>query len=160
MKKKYIGKVLIIIIILILSLYIGNITLSNKIYKQRIYNQENYVINKSKFINFSIDDTINIFKDITENNYSSIFDNETLRIFKYLHNKYGTTFTLYCFYEKDDFNLSKAKTNYKSEFEANSKWLKFGFHSLNSNSNYQENPDNFWDDFDRTYKALENIVGS
>lgn len=43
----------------------------------------------------SIDDSIEVLKDITENNYDSIFENEELARFKRLHDEYGLVLSLY-----------------------------------------------------------------
>lgn len=91
-----------------------------------------YVLSK-KSIHFSIDDTINVFYDLTENveKYDSIFDNELLSSLNKLHKKYGLAVTLYCFNENDVFSLADMTAKFKEQFSANSDWLKFGFHAQN-----------------------------
>ena len=42
-----------------------------------------------------------------------------------------------CIFENSDtFDISQCTDKYKKEFEENSNWLKFGFHALNTNSDY------------------------
>ena len=50
---------------------------------------------------------------------------------KSLHEKTDGVITLYVFYEDGDFNLSNMSNKYYEEFNENSNWLRFGFHSLN-----------------------------
>lgn len=123
------------------------------------YKKEINYISKIKYVNFSIDDTIDIFYNLTmnENVYKSIFEEPTLNYLKYLHNKYGAKFTLYVFYEKDDFNLEKCPSKYLNEFEQNNNWLRFGFHGKNDYSDYSI--DDIEDDYYMVNDALTKIVG-
>lgn len=112
-------------------------------------------------IHFSIDDTINIFKNLTLGEYSSCFEEPTLLFFKRLNEKYGLKVSLYCFFEEDSgFNLSEVTDKFKEEFRANSKWLRFGFHALNRKSDYSsENTGKFIYDAELVYHNLERITG-
>ena len=59
-------------------------------------------------IHFSVDDTIDVFKNLTFKKYISCFCEPTLAFFKKLNEKYGFKVSLYCFFEDDfGFNLSK-----------------------------------------------------
>lgn len=50
-------------------------------------------------IHCSVDDTLWIFKDLTEHKeYVSIFENPILNKIKELHLKFGAVFTCYCFF--------------------------------------------------------------
>ena len=53
----------------------------------------------NKIIHFSIDNCIEMFRDITINNYNSIFENKHFNLFKELHNKYNACISLYTFIE-------------------------------------------------------------
>ncbi|MFS1028758.1 hypothetical protein ACFC89_08755, partial [Enterococcus casseliflavus] len=100
---------------------------------------------------FSLDDTISILKDLTENssNYTSIFNNEKLGFLKSMHDDYGSVFTLLLFNEDSDgWDISSTTNKYRLEFAANSHWLKFGFHSQKSDVNYAESTG---DDFVSAY---------
>lgn len=98
----------------------------------------NYITETDKFAHISLDDTINIFEDIYEKDYQSIFENSTLKLLQKLHSEYGVVFSLYLFYENEDFNLSMFSDKYAVEFQNNSDWLKFGFHGKNEKTSYKE----------------------
>ncbi len=78
---------------------------------------------------FTVDDNILFLKDITENNYSSIFENKYLALFRELHCVYGLKVQFNLFYQTEGFDLSMVTDRYKSEWKANSPWLKMSFHS-------------------------------
>lgn len=89
---------------------------------------------------FSVDDNILFLKDLAENKYSSIFSNPYLRVFKDVHEDFGTKFRFNLFYSENEiggFNLSQMPDRYKDEFLANSGWLRFSFHS---NKEFPEYP--------------------
>lgn len=117
-----------------------------------------------RYINISFDDTILLFKDLRDSReiYDSIFDNNTLKYLKYLHEVYGASFTFYCVYQTDDgkFDLSQVPSKYLNEFNCNSEWLKFGFHSLNGNTNYaNSSEDTIINDYSRVINELIRITG-
>lgn len=117
---------------------------------------------KHKTIHVSIDDVILVFEDLTknENEYNSIFDNYTLRYLKKLHDEYNICFSMYCWYEKDGFNLSNATRKFKSEFEDNSDWLKFNYHSYDANQNLSNvDYELFVEQYDAFRDAIQLIVG-
>jgi hypothetical protein len=82
---------------------------------------------------FTVDDFILAFRDLHEhrNEYKSIFENAYLGVFKKAHDLYGSKVHINAFYETYDgsFNLSMMTDKYREEFEANSDWLSFSFHS-------------------------------
>lgn len=98
-----------------------------------------------KIMHISFDDTNNAFADLTTNanTYTSLFDSPFFAVLKEMHDTYGAVFSCYCFYSvyTDDtrgtlvFTLANCTTKFKDEFEANSDWLRFGFHSID---NYKE----------------------
>ena len=87
-------------------------------------------------LHISIDDTIQVFKELTERAPLSIFDLPFFRYFKRLHDKYGLVLSCYCFFQRGDFTLATCTRNYRTEFEANSDWLRFGFHGFTGNEDY------------------------
>lgn len=87
-------------------------------------------------LHISIDDTIRIFKELTERKPLSIFDLSFFHYFKRLHDKYGLVLSCYCFFQHGDFTLAECTRNYKAEFEANANWLRFGFHGFNGSEDY------------------------
>lgn len=80
-----------------------------------------------------VDDVIwsleNIYKHQDE--YSSIFEDPFLSLFRELHDTYGTHVHMHVYYETVDkaFNLSMFPDKYKDEFRQNAHWLRFSFHS-------------------------------
>ena len=80
-----------------------------------------------------VDDVIWCFENIYrhKDTYTSIFDDPFLRLFRDLHEQYGTYVHMHVYYENDDgsFNLSMFPDKYKPEFQANGHWLKFTFHA-------------------------------
>lgn len=99
----------------------------------------NYDVNyrKEGITHISLDDQINVLKDLTENQntYTSIFDNELFSRLKNLHLKYGCVFTLNLFEcnanegETPTFTIDDMTDKYRNEFISNSSWLKFSYHS-------------------------------
>lgn len=129
---------------------------------KRIKNlEEKLEYNQKGFFHLSIDDTIELFKDINEKQdvYISIFDNEILNKFKKLHEQYGLKVTFYCYYESDEFNLSQMTQKYKNEFEENSNWMKFGFHNYNENTYKNATYQKVLREYEQTIEQLINIVG-
>lgn len=112
---------------------------------------------------FFIDDTIWVLRDITRNRPATLFDNPFLGMLKSCHDKYGMKVQLNIFYRTDtyygydEFTLADVTDAYKSEWEANSDWLKLAFHAL------QEFPDYphlnaTYDDTLRIFKNIKNEV--
>lgn len=87
--------------------------------------------NDQKIFHLSLDDTINIFKNITDNEniYLSVFENPMLGWLKSLHQETGVKVSRYVFFSDGTFSLSQCTTKFKNEFEDNCDWLRFGFHS-------------------------------
>ncbi|MDD6796036.1 MAG: hypothetical protein PUE01_11610 [Clostridiaceae bacterium] len=116
-------------------------------------------------MHISLDDFILAFQDLTNNedNYLSIFDNETFNYLKNLHDKYSVVVSCYCYYETDDkkFDLSQCTDKFSNEFKENSSWLKFGFHDYQGNKNYENaNQEETKNDYDIVINELLRITGS
>lgn len=124
----------------------------------------NIVGNKiNKSMHLSIDDTIEIFEDLTnnENNYNSIFENYTLGYLKELHDEYDLKVSMYCYFENDNFELSDCTTKFRKEFEDQSDWLKFNYHSFNATQNLNDiDIDTFVSQYDLFRNSLIKIVGN
>ena len=90
----------------------------------------------SKYIHYSIDDTIQSFKQLTELKPASIFEIRMFAFLKELHSKYGIVVSCYCFYKYGDFSLKDCTHSYRKEFEQNSSWLRFGFHGYSGEEDY------------------------
>ncbi|MBR4653949.1 MAG: hypothetical protein IKO72_11380 [Kiritimatiellae bacterium] len=99
---------------------------------------------KGRFCSYFCDDAIWTLRDITRQRPRSVFDHPFCAVLKECHEKYGLKMQINLFYRTDffygmdEFTLADVTDAYKGEFEANSDWLRFGFHSL------QEFPDYPW----------------
>ena len=113
----------------------------------------------NKIINFSIDDCIKIFRDITINNYNSLFESDYFSFFKELHDKYDAKISLYSFVEYKGFNIKNTTDKFKKEFVNNSDWLKIGFHGFNENSRYNDK-ENIKKDYKLFIKYVKRFAGS
>lgn len=91
-------------------------------------------------IHFSVDDTLMVFRYLTENQdkIDSIFETPAFGVAKILHDYLGINVNFYCMYTDGNFTLSDMPIKWKSEFEKNSTWLKFGFYCLNGHSDYSD----------------------
>ena len=113
-------------------------------------------------IHFSLDDTIEVFENLTKRGYTSCFEEPTLAFFKKLHEQYGLKVTMYCFFESDSgFCLADATSEFKDEFRENNDWLRFAFHAYNGKSMYNEYAvDEFITETEKVYENLCRIVSS
>lgn len=105
---------------------------------------------------------IQIFRDITihEDKYASIFENDTLRFLKELHDRFGTVTSCYVFFRSGDFDLSQCTDKFRDEFMKNSSWLKFGFHAFEPDTIYGTESKRFMrDDYDSVISELIRITG-
>ena len=84
---------------------------------------------------FFVDDVIWCLRDVARERPESIFDQSYFKVLKKCHDEWGLTVQLNIFYRTDffygtdEFTLKEMPDCYKAEFEANSDWLKFGFHA-------------------------------
>ncbi len=81
-----------------------------------------------------VDDVIWCFENIWkhQDTYTSIFDDPYLRMYRDLHEEYGTHVHMHIYYQTVDgsFNLSMFPDKYLDEFRQNANWLRFSFHAL------------------------------
>lgn len=81
-----------------------------------------------------VDDVIWSLENIYHNQdtYTSIFDDPFFRLYRDLHDQYGTSVHMHIYYQNEDgsFNLSMFPDKYKEDFQANWHWLKLSFHSF------------------------------
>mgnify|MGYP001025619517 FL=1 len=134
---------------------------TDEIQNARILSLEETKESDCPILHFSIDDVIEIFKDLTKHadSYDSIFDNGTLCYLKELHEKYGMKLTLYCFYEFAGFNLSECTDKFADEFLENRDWLKFGFHAYNAESYTNMDVTRMRDEYMLLAEELHRITG-
>lgn len=78
----------------------------------------------------SVDDNIWFLRNIANHpEYTSLFDDPYLRLYKDIHDKYGTKVHMNIYYETDGFNLTQMPDRFKSEWAANAHWLRLSFHA-------------------------------
>lgn len=68
-------------------------------------------------------------KEITENQYQSMFDHPYLAMYRRLHKEFDLKIQLNLFYRMENFDLSQMNDAYYEEWKENSDWLKLSFHS-------------------------------
>ena len=112
-----------------------------------------------KRYNFYIDDNIFVFTDLAKERPRKAFDHFYLKGLKDIHDKYGTKFSLNCFYHNahNEFLLKDMPDIWKGEFLDNSDWLKFSFHA------YSEFPDRPYseasaEEFGRDWDLVQNEI--
>ena len=114
-------------------------------------------INNGLSIHLSFDDVQLCLNNLINNNYSSIFEEPFFNLCKYLHDNFNACISLYVF--TDIFN--NLPNTFKNEFRQNSNWLKFGFHSLNSNHYLTtENAQQYKSYYDNFVNNLIRICGT
>lgn len=80
----------------------------------------------------SVDDNIRFLQNLNAHpEYTSLFDDPYLRLYRDIHEKYGTKVHFNLFYESEhgDFNLSQMTDRFKAEWAANADWMRLSFHS-------------------------------
>lgn len=117
------------------STNIEEISLKGKIVNIKNLNFELPKNDLASYIHLSFDDVTYCFSDIADHidTYTSIFDCAFLSSLKRLHDTYGAKFSLYCY---DISSAVKTIANkFEEDFNKNSGWLKFGFHSYSAGKN-------------------------
>ncbi|WP_320165391.1 hypothetical protein [uncultured Trichococcus sp.] len=127
---------------------------------ENIESSKDDLTQENKLIHYSVDDIFKSFLNLSNNDYDSIFEEEHLSFLKKLHDKYGINVSGYVFFEDGEYNLTDIPNDYALEFQENSDWLKFGFHSLNAETNYEnENTQKAKEDYEKVIKELTRITG-
>jgi len=106
----------------------------------------------SKNFCFTVDDNIRCLSEITEGDFSSIFEHPYLRVYKRLHEKYGVKVQLNLFYEGGGFDLSRMTDRYRAEWRDCSDWLKLSFHSRRENERPYEHSS-----YDEVFSDCESV---
>lgn len=83
---------------------------------------------------FTVDDNIRFLQDLSQKDYSCIFDNEYLAVYKRLHDKFGIKVQLNLFYKTSDWDISQTTDRFVNQWQANADWLKLSFHSQQESS--------------------------
>lgn len=92
-----------------------------------------------KIIHYSVDDVFSCLKDITDNQYASIFENTFFSNLKTAHDNYGCCFTLNCFNTESNtpsYSISNLPSRYQAEIQGCKGWLRFSFHAEDDETNY------------------------
>lgn len=114
----------------------------------------------SYIIHYSIDDVIEVFRELATNHPKSIFEVSLFSFFRDLHQKYDLVLSYYCFFKKGDFTLSEVPRSYRQEFEENSSWLRFGFHGYTGAEDYDiQNVEESIKQYTLVMENLKEIVG-
>ena len=77
---------------------------------------------------FSIDDVCRSLRWLTQKRPASLFDMQLFGKIQEWRHKYGLLTTLYCFTGVGEFDQMQIPEEYAKEYEANSDWLRLGFH--------------------------------
>jgi hypothetical protein len=113
--------------------------------------------------NFAVDDNIFFLRDIARKKYASLFDCFYLKMFRDLHEKYGTRFALNIYFAADDdFSLPQFPDHYKSEWKDNAGWLKLAFHAYANSPDrpYQDAPAaKLLADYDKVAEEIHRFAG-
>lgn len=114
-------------------------------------------------VHVSVDDITKIWKDMTFQEYTSVFEQPMLAQMKALHDTYGAKFSLYCFADQE-IDLRNVTGRYRGELSAQSDWLRFGFHAYNKDSNYKEaktqkEAEEFCEHLNMVHKEIARIAG-
>lgn len=94
---------------------------------------------KDKVVHFSIDDVNRSLRYIYFHNPNSIFNLMLYGTLKRWHEQYGLKVSMYCISQLDDFNIASVPIRYSGDFSSSKDWLRFGFHSSNSNPFINDN---------------------
>lgn len=111
---------------------------------------------------FFIEDNIWFLRDLNRDRPASIFDHPYTAMLKRLHERFGLKIQLDVFIETEGFSLSDMTDKYRAEWQANSDWLCFGFHSRTefpmspyTNATYDE----VYRDCNDTHREIERFAG-
>lgn len=161
----------IIVCLIFFSVLLFSVFVSGKVYTHYQdtigYPRESifFNFNNTCYCHFSIDDSISIFEDLTnnENIYDSIFDSPNLGFVKELHDQYDIKISFYVYYSwnmtNSSFDLSKATGKFLEEFNCNSDWLRFGFHAKDAVAYETLTASTEEEFFKLTVQELKRIVG-
>ena len=116
----------------------------------------------NKFVHVSIDDFTEWAALIANaETYTSIYDNAKFAYLKELHDTYGAVFTLNCFIESGDYDISDVPSTFAAEFEAAKDWLKFSFHGTNVDELFNTDmPDTIAGYYDTFVAAIYQMTGT
>lgn len=114
-----------------------------------------------KYAHLSIDDTEAFFVDLISNEerHKHLIDSNLINHLHSLHSCFGACFTLYGYNTIGKYHISDVPTEFKTEFEKYSSWLKFGFHWRKADYDEQLDDDSVLSDCKEVYNAVESFAG-
>lgn len=89
-------------------------------------------------IHFSVDDTIQCFKYLTDNkgNIKSIFDSYIIQFGRDIYERFGIKTSYYCMFTDGNFTLEDATDFWVENFQSCLEWMRFGFHAFAGDTDY------------------------
>lgn len=87
-------------------------------------------MNIGRWVNLSVDDVIECFHWVYQNQPISIFDEPMLAKIREWHIQYGLTCNLYVFEQCSEFSLEQLQECYWEELALESNWLKLAWHAV------------------------------
>lgn len=127
-----------------------------------LYNYISIRRESAMYYRFSVDDNIRFLRELTEGGYASVFDHPYMKMYRDLHEKYGTKFHLNLFYTMDGFDLTMVTDRFKDEWSANSHWIRFAFHSYSDAPPFpykDSEYDRVFDDCSRVHNEIRRFAG-
>ncbi len=108
---------------------------------------------------FSVDDTVLLFRQLSERAPKTIFELPTLSFFQKLHREYGAVVSFYAFMtDGKGFTLNDTPDCYREQFEENAAWLKFGVHASDYTNSFTQGKDDE-NTYGQIYAQLVRTVG-
>ncbi len=104
----------------------------------------------------SIDDVEISIRNLSNQNYGSIFDEPFFAFLQELHDNYDLKITLYIYKEARDYDITKFPIKYKRELANNADWLKFGFHAIRPQFNEAITAN--YDTFSTAYRQVDSCI--
>ncbi len=111
--------------------------------------------NGKRLVHLSIDDVGASLCWLCQNLPTNIWDMRFFGKLRHFNAKYGAEFTLYVFYETGSRTIGDIPQRYVDDFSACANWLKFGFHSRNSER--FENDNNYRDAYCHTQAEIQRL---
>lgn len=106
-------------------------------------------------INFSVDDVIGAFCWLERTNAQTIYESFVFNVLRDIHIRYGIKIDAYCIVKNNDKSLYNVSDKWIDEFKEAESWLRFGFHSYDMNSNYNNS---FGEEILNEYRTFENEI--
>ncbi len=115
-----------------------------------------------KTFRISIDDNVWFLQNIATNqdNYSSIFDNEYLALYKKLHDEYGAKFHFNIYYtcpEHGGFSLPELSDKFKSEWQSVNDWMTLSFHAKANEPSWPYRESNYGEIYEHCKAVMDEI---